>query len=55
MIATQDVAQVAAELMIESWEGRRIIEIEGPQRISPNQIAGTLAELLGREVSQADG
>lgn len=33
--------------MVQPWEGKRVIEIEGPQRISPNQIAAALAELLG--------
>jgi uncharacterized protein YbjT (DUF2867 family) len=50
MIATRDIGRVAAELLVEPWDGTRVVEIEGPQRISPNQIAGTLAKLLRKEV-----
>ena len=50
MIATRDVGQVAAELLQEQWNGRRIVEIEGLSRITPNQIAGELAGLMDRDV-----
>jgi NAD(P)H dehydrogenase (quinone) len=50
MIATADVGRVAAELLQESWTGRRIIELEGPARVTPNQIAATFAEILNRQV-----
>jgi uncharacterized protein YbjT (DUF2867 family) len=51
MVATADIGRVAAELLCESWTGRRIVELEGPQRISPDMIAAGLARLLGRDVS----
>ena len=51
MVATADIGRVAAELLRESWTGRRIIELEGPQRISPEMIAESFARLLGRDVS----
>ncbi len=51
MVATADIGRVAAELLCESWTGQRIVELEGPQRISPDMIAAGLARLLGREVS----
>ena len=51
MVATADIGRVAAELLRESWTGRRIIELEGPQRISPDMIAESFARLLGRDVS----
>ena len=50
MVATADIGRVAAELLHESWTGRRIVELEGPQRISPNMIAESFARLLGRDV-----
>jgi len=50
MIATRDIGGVVAELLVASWEGVRVVEIEGQERISPNQIASTLASLMGREV-----
>ena len=50
MIATADVGRVAAELLLEQWQGRRIVELEGPERVTPQQIAATFAELLAQPV-----
>lgn len=50
MIATADVGRVAAELLLEQWQGQRIVELEGPERVTPNQIAATFAELLAQPV-----
>jgi uncharacterized protein YbjT (DUF2867 family) len=51
MVATADIGRVAAGLLQERWTGRRIVELEGPRAISPNDIAATLGRLLGRSVS----
>jgi uncharacterized protein YbjT (DUF2867 family) len=51
MVGTADVGRVAAELLQESWNGDRVVELEGPERISPNDIAASYAHLLGRAVS----
>jgi uncharacterized protein YbjT (DUF2867 family) len=50
MVATADIGHLAATLLQETWMGRRIVELEGPRRITPNQIAATFAEILGRPV-----
>jgi uncharacterized protein YbjT (DUF2867 family) len=50
MVATADIGRVAADLLRETWTGRRIVELEGAQRVSPNMIAASLARLLGRDV-----
>jgi NAD(P)H dehydrogenase (quinone) len=50
MAATADIGRVAAELLREAWSGRRVVELEGPRRVSPDEIAATFAELLGRPV-----
>jgi NAD(P)H dehydrogenase (quinone) len=50
MIATADVGRVAAELLLEQWQGKRIVELEGPERVTPNQIAAGFATLLGKPV-----
>jgi uncharacterized protein YbjT (DUF2867 family) len=50
MVATTDVGRVAAELLQESWAGRRVVELEGPARVSPNEIAATFAEIFGHPV-----
>jgi len=48
MVATADIGRVAAELLQEPWNGRRVVELEGPRRVTPDEIAATFAELLGR-------
>jgi uncharacterized protein YbjT (DUF2867 family) len=50
MVATADIGRVAAELLQETWSGRRVAELEGPERVTPNKIAATFAKLLGRQV-----
>jgi uncharacterized protein YbjT (DUF2867 family) len=50
MVATTDIGQVAAELLQETWNGRRVVELEGPRRTSPDEIAVAFTELLGRPV-----
>lgn len=50
MVATRDVGRTAAELLLESWQGQRIIELEGPERITPLQVATTMAHVLERDV-----
>jgi uncharacterized protein YbjT (DUF2867 family) len=41
---------VAAELLQTAWNGRGVVELEGPHRVTPNEIAVTFADLLGRPV-----
>jgi NAD(P)H dehydrogenase (quinone) len=50
MVATADVGRVAAELLQENWTGRRVIELEGPSRVSPNEIAAMFSESFGHPV-----
>jgi len=50
MVSTADVGSVAAELIRESWSGRRIVELEGARRVTPNDIAVTFSTILGRPV-----
>jgi NAD(P)H dehydrogenase (quinone) len=50
MVATADIARVAAELLQERWTGHRVVELEGAHRVTPNEIAATFADLLGRPV-----
>jgi len=50
MVATADIGRVAAELLQDHWSGRRIVELEGPHRITPNDIAVAFSKVLGRPV-----
>jgi len=38
-------------LLRDTWSATKIVELEGPKRISPNEIAATFAEILGRPVT----
>ena len=49
MVATEDIGCVAAELLQETWQGRRVVELEGA-RLSPNDIAAAFGRVLEREV-----
>jgi uncharacterized protein YbjT (DUF2867 family) len=51
MVATADVGRVAAELLQQTWSGMRVVELEGPQRITPTQVADTFAKILDRAVN----
>lgn len=51
MVATADVGATAAHLLRESWEGKRVVELCGPQAISPEILARELGNALGRGVS----
>jgi uncharacterized protein YbjT (DUF2867 family) len=50
MVATPDIAAVAAEVLRENWSGTRIVELEGPRRYSANDIASGFARVLGHPV-----
>jgi uncharacterized protein YbjT (DUF2867 family) len=50
MIATDDVGRTAAALLQENWEGRRVVELEGAQRVSPNTLADAFAKTLAKPV-----
>jgi NAD(P)H dehydrogenase (quinone) len=50
MVATADIGRVAAELIQTTWRGRSVVELEGPHRVTPGEIAAAFADLLGRSV-----
>ena len=50
MVSTADIGRVAADLIQTTWSGRRVVELEGPHRVTPEEIAATFADLLGRPV-----
>jgi uncharacterized protein YbjT (DUF2867 family) len=50
MVAAKDVGRVAADLIRESWAGVRVVELEGPRRVSPNDLAEAFAGAMGKRV-----
>ena len=51
MVATADIGRVAAELLQEKTAQHRVVELEGPRPVSPEDIASSFARLLGRSVT----
>ena len=50
MVATIDIGHTAARLLQETWTGHRIVELEGPHRVTPHEIAATFSKVLDRPV-----
>ena len=50
MVAADDIARTAAELLGEAWTGVRLVELEGPRRYSANDVAAGLGAALERPV-----
>ena len=50
MISSDDVGRAAAALLQERWDGKRVVELEAAQRISPNAVAAAFAKALGHAV-----
>lgn len=50
MVSVQDIGATAAELLAEGWSGVRVVELAGPAKVSPNDIAAAFGRALGRPV-----
>ena len=50
MVAAKDVRRLAAKLIREDWTGTRIVELEGPSRITPNELADSFACVIVKPV-----
>jgi uncharacterized protein YbjT (DUF2867 family) len=49
-VGTHDIGLVAAALLTDHPKSHRVVELSGPADASPNDVAGALSNLLGREV-----
>jgi uncharacterized protein YbjT (DUF2867 family) len=50
MVATKDIGELAAKLLQRPWKGHRVVELEGPHRVTPNEIAAAFTKLFDRSV-----
>jgi uncharacterized protein YbjT (DUF2867 family) len=50
MISTRDIGRVGAEQLIAGGKGKQIVELAGPEEYSPDQVAATLGQILGKPV-----
>ncbi|NKM44050.1 NAD(P)H-binding protein [Rhizobium leguminosarum bv. viciae] len=50
MVSIFDVGAKAAELLQHDWVGKQVIELMGPEGVTPNEIAAVLSSILGKTV-----
>lgn len=50
MVAANDIGELAAKTLQQEWSGNRILELEGPEKYSPNDAAAAFSKLLGRPI-----
>jgi uncharacterized protein YbjT (DUF2867 family) len=50
MVAAADVGRTAAGLLLQHSQYRRVVELEGPQQVSPNDIGTAFERVLGEPV-----
>ncbi|MEP4039051.1 NmrA family NAD(P)-binding protein [Pseudophaeobacter sp.] len=53
MIATDDIGRIAAEALCEDWAKVRILELEGPARYSPMDVANCVSRALSKSIVPA--
>jgi uncharacterized protein YbjT (DUF2867 family) len=51
MVATRDTGLAAARLLAEGGRGARVVQLAGPRDYAPNDLASSLARLLGKPVA----
>lgn len=50
VVATRDVGIEVAKRLQEKWQGKRIIELEGPEHFTTAQLVSTIGKVLGKQV-----
>jgi uncharacterized protein YbjT (DUF2867 family) len=50
MVSTVDIGTLAAEALLEGPRGERVLELAGPQDLTPKELAATVAKILGKPV-----
>jgi uncharacterized protein YbjT (DUF2867 family) len=51
MISTKDIGRIGAEQLIAGGQGRKVVELAGPEDYSPDQTAALLGGILGKTVT----
>jgi NAD(P)H dehydrogenase (quinone) len=50
MVATADIGRIVADVLRQDWSGQRVIELEGPSRYAPHDVAAAFSTVLQRPV-----
>jgi NAD(P)H dehydrogenase (quinone) len=51
LVATDDIGRIGAELLLQTWQGNRFIEISGSTYYSSNDVAAALEKALDQPVT----
>ncbi len=51
MISTRDIGRIAAEQLLAGGQGRKVLELSGPEDYSPNDVAAALGTILKHPVT----
>lgn len=51
MISTKDIGRIGGEYLIAGGQGKRIVELTGPEEYSPNDVAAALSQLLDKPIT----
>jgi len=50
MVSTVDIGNLAAQALLEGPRGERVLELSGPQDLTPNDVAAVVSKILGRPI-----
>lgn len=50
MVATADIGQACADVLVQEWQGTQVWELHGPEPLSPNEVAASFSRTLKRDV-----
>jgi uncharacterized protein YbjT (DUF2867 family) len=50
MVSTVDIGNLAAQAMLEGPHGERVLELSGPQDLTPNDVAAVVSKIVGRPI-----
>jgi NAD(P)H dehydrogenase (quinone) len=50
LVATRDIGKIGADTLLQTWQGHRHLEVGGPRRYSPRDIAAAFSKALGKSV-----
>jgi len=50
MVSTADIGSLAAEALLDGPRGARVLELSGPQDVTPKDVAAVVSKILGRTI-----
>jgi NAD(P)H dehydrogenase (quinone) len=52
LVGCKDIGRIGTEILLQSWSGQRHIEVGGPRRYTPRDIAAALSTVLMKSVGR---